>query len=99
MHRLRTGYLGWAAAVLLLLIPAPGLAASGAAEAIVIVADTRAVPGWQAWWANLYNESLLYFTVVTVITIPLVGVVLGVLTDFFMSRVGINLRSRAVAEH
>lgn len=99
MPRMRSGYLRWAAAALLLLIPAPGLAASGAAEAIVIVADTRAAPAWQAWWANLYNESLLYFTVVTVITIPLVGVGLGVLTDFFMSRIGINLRSRAVGEH
>jgi hypothetical protein len=75
------------------------VASSGAAEAIVIVADTRAATGWQAWWANLYNESMLYFTVVTVITIPLMGVALGTLTDFFMARIGINLRSRSVAEH
>jgi hypothetical protein len=65
----------------------------------VFVADTRGFSGWQAWWGNLYNESLWYFAVATVLLIPTAGVILGLLTDFFMARIGINLRSRTLAEH
>ena len=74
-------------------------AASGGAEAIVIVADSRRYSGWQAWWTNLYNESHLYFALVTIVVIPVVGVILGGLTDLAMARIGINLKSRALAEH
>ena len=74
-------------------------AGGGGAEPIVFVADSRRFTGWEAWFANLYNESLLYFTIVTVVTIPLVGVILGTLADAVMSRLGLNLRSRSVAEH
>jgi hypothetical protein len=79
--------------------PSEALAAAGTAEPIVFVADSRRYSGWEAWFSNLYNESLLYFTILTVVTIPLVGVILGALTDFLMARIGINLRSRSVAEH
>jgi hypothetical protein len=81
------------------LLPAKVFAAGGGGEAIVIVSDTRRFTGWEAWWTNLYNESHLWFTVVTIITIPLVGVILGLITDFFMARIGINLKSRDLAEH
>jgi hypothetical protein len=81
------------------LLPAKVFAAGGGGEAIVIVADTRRFTGWEAWWTNLYNESHLWFALATVIIIPTVGVILGVITDFFMARVGINLKSRELAEH
>jgi hypothetical protein len=81
------------------LLPAKAFAAGGGGEAIVIVADTRRFTGWEAWWTNLYNESHLWFTVVTIILIPVIGVILGVITDFFMAHVGINLKSRDLAEH
>lgn len=87
------------AALALAAFPYQLLAAAGKAEPIVFVADSRRYHGWQAWFTNLYNDSLLMFTVLTVVTIPVVGVILGLLTDFLMARIGINLRSRTVAEH
>ena len=80
----------------------PDLAAgAGAAglENVVYVADSRGYAGLRAWFANLYNESGLWFTAVTVITIPVTGVVLGLLADLGMSRIGIDLRSREKGEH
>jgi len=74
-------------------------AAGGGGEMIVIVADSRRFSGLLAWWANLYNDSHLGFAVVTVLLIPTMGTVLGLLTDFLMSRIGINLKSRVLAEH
>jgi hypothetical protein len=75
------------------------LAAGEKAAPLVIVADTRRFTGWEAWWTNLYNESHLYFALVTVAIIPLVGVILGLLADVVMSRIGIDLKSRDLAEH
>jgi hypothetical protein len=75
------------------------LAAGGGGEPIVIVADSRKLTGIMAWWANLYNESHFYFTLLTIILIPLIGVIFGVLADIVMHFVGIDLKSRDLAEH
>jgi hypothetical protein len=75
------------------------LAAGGGGELIVIVADTRKLTGLMAWWANLYNESHLYFTLLTVVLIPVIGVIFGVLADYIMHFIGIDLSSRDLAEH
>ncbi|HCR13667.1 DVU0150 family protein [Solidesulfovibrio sp.] len=83
----------------LLLAPAAAFAAGGGGAPIVIVADTRKLTGIMAWWANLYNESHLYFTILTVILIPLIGVIFGVLADIIMHFIGIDLKSRDLAEH
>ena len=74
-------------------------AAGGGGAPIVIVADSRKLTGIMGWWANLYNESHVYFTLLTVVLIPLVGVIFGVLADFVMSHIGIDLKSRELAEH
>jgi hypothetical protein len=66
---------------------------------LVLVADTRKFTGLEGWWANLYNESHLTFALATVVIIPLVGVILGSLADVVMSRLGIDLKHRALAEH
>lgn len=87
------------AGMLFLLIPELALAAGEKADLIVIVADTRRLTGWQAWWANLYNESHAYFTVVTVISIPTVGLILGFVADVVMKQIGIDLTSRELSEH
>ena len=86
---------------LMVVLLAPGLALAAAEKAapLVIVADTRKFTGWQAWWTNLYNESHLYFTLVTVVTIPTVGFLFGVLADLIMGHIGIDLKSRELAEH
>jgi hypothetical protein len=83
----------------LLLAPAMAFAAGGGGAPIVMVADTRKLSGIMAWWANLYNESHLYFTILTIILIPLIGVIFGVLADIIMHFIGIDLKSRDLAEH
>ena len=82
----------------MLILPVQLLAAESSG-ADVIVADSRKLYGLEAWWGNLYNESHLVFAVVTILIIPLCGVTLGLLADLVMSRLGIDLRNRALAEH
>jgi hypothetical protein len=41
----------------------------------------------------------LWFALLTVAIIPVVGVLLGILADLIMSRIGIDLSSRELAEH
>jgi heme/copper-type cytochrome/quinol oxidase subunit 2 len=84
---------------LVLLAPSLALAAGGGGAPIVIVADSRKLTGVMPWWANLYNESHLYFTILTIILIPLIGVIFGVLADVVMHFIGIDLKSRELAEH
>lgn len=98
MNKLWTKLTGTAAAAMLM-IPDVVLAAGEKASLLVIVADTRKLTGWEAWFANLYNESHLYFTIVTVVTIPVVGVLLGLLADLVMTHIGIDLKSRELSEH
>jgi hypothetical protein len=85
--------------MVVLLAPGWALAAGPKAAKLVMVADTRKLTGWEAWWANLYNESHLYFTIITVIIIPVVGLFFGVLADIIMGHIGIDLKSRELAEH
>lgn len=83
-----------------LLAPHIALAAGGGEVApIVIVADTRHITGMMAWWANLYNESHLYFALLTVAIIPIIGVIFGLIADVVMKKIGIDLKSRELAEH
>lgn len=83
----------------LLLAPSMALAAGGGGAPIVIVADTRQLSGIMLWWAQLYNESHLYFTILTVIIIPLTGCIFGLLADVVMNHIGIDLKHRELAEH
>lgn len=84
-----------------LLLIAPGLAqaAGGGGAPIVIVSDTRRLDGIMLWWGNLYNESHLYFMMLTVALIPLIGVIFGVLADIVFHNIGLDLSSRDLAEH
>jgi len=65
---------------------------------VVLVADSRHLTGILAWWANLFNQSHFYFALLTIVLIPSVGVILGMLADALMGCIGINLRSRALRE-
>jgi len=86
-------------ALLVMTLPTRLLGAGGGGAGIVIVADSRQFTGWKAWWTNLYNESHLWFAIATILIIPSLGLLLGRLTDFLMSKLGINLKSRVLAEH
>jgi hypothetical protein len=90
----------YVSAALAAFLPAKLLAAGGGGgEAIVFVADSRRFTGWQAWFTNLYNESLAQFTLLTVICIPLLALILSSVMGFLLSRTGIDLKSRAVGGH
>jgi hypothetical protein len=83
----------------LVLLPEMAMAAAAKVAPLVIVADTRKFTGWEAWWTNLYNESHFYFTLVTVVSIPIVGLLFGFLADIIMNWIGLDLKSRELAEH
>lgn len=84
----------------LMLLPAVALAAGGGSAApLVIVSDTRKLDGLLAWWGNLYNESHLYFTILTVVMIPITGMIFGTIADIIMHWIGLDLSSRELAEH
>ena len=71
--------------MLLVMMPSLALAAKKAAANVVIVADTRRLDGIMLWWAQMYNDSHLYFTILTIIIIPTVGCIFGFLADVVMS--------------
>lgn len=100
MQKLRRLWTGIAACALslLVLMPSVALAAKKSAN-VVIVADTRRLDGIMLWWAQMYNDSHLYFTILTIIIIPVVGCIFGVLADIVMSHIGIDLKHRELAEH
>lgn len=85
--------------MLLVMMPSLALAAKKAAANVVIVADTRRLDGIMLWWAQMYNDSQLYFTILTIIIIPTVGCIFGFLADVVMSHIGIDLKHRELAEH
>ncbi len=83
----------------LLLVPLQLFAVGEKSDAIVIVADSRKFSGLRGWWANLYNESHLAFAILTIVILPLTALLLGKLTGALLVRLGINLKSRELAEH
>ncbi len=83
----------------ILLAPLQLFAVGEKADAIVIVADSRKFSGLRGWWANLYNESHLAFAILTIVILPLTALLLGKLTGALLARLGINLKSRELAEH
>ncbi len=85
--------------MLCVLLPEMVLAAGPKAAAVVIVADTRRLTGLLKWWGDLYNESHLHFSLLTILLIPVIGLCFGVLADIVMKTIGIDLESRDLAEH
>ena len=96
MRRLWTWSMG-CALMLPVLMPSLALAAKKKAD-VVIVADTRKLDGLLYWWAEMYNESHFFFAILTMIIIPILGCILGLLADVVMSRIGIDLKHRELAE-
>jgi len=86
----------------LIALSLPGLAfaaGGGAVAPMVLVADTRKLVGIMKWWGDMYNNSRIEFTILTVIIIPLVGVIFGLIADVVMTWIGIDLTHRDLAEH
>jgi len=87
-----------AVALGLLLLPSHLSAAENAGD-LVVVADSRNLTGLTAWWVNIYNESHFYFALLTIVTIPLGGAILGGVADLLMRQIGIDLKSRTLREN
>ncbi|MDR1660064.1 MAG: hypothetical protein LBR94_06965 [Desulfovibrio sp.] len=99
MTTLRRLWIFVCALPLALLAPSLAAAAGGKGAPIAIVADTRFIDdGLMHWWAQMYNESHLAFALMTMLIIPVLGCVLGVVADFFMKMTGIDLGHRELAE-
>jgi hypothetical protein len=64
-----------------------------------VVSDTRHLTGIGWFLGSLYNHDAALFTLVTLALVPLTGIVLGFAADVVLLRLGIELRSRGVAEH
>jgi hypothetical protein len=93
-------WLFMATATCLMMLPGMfAFAAGGGGAPIVIVSDTRKLTGLMAWWGNLYNESHMQFTLLTIVLIPVVGCLFGFLADIIMGWIGIDLTKRKVHEH
>ncbi|MBF0390482.1 MAG: hypothetical protein HQK71_10310 [Desulfamplus sp.] len=82
-----------------ILMPQTLLAAGEKAELVVIVADTRGITGIMHWWGALYNDSHLYFSLLTIVLIPVIGLIFGTIADIVMKAIGIDLEHRDLAEH
>ncbi len=83
-----------------LVLPAMALAAGGGgASELVVVADTRRISGIMKYFANLYNTNILLFAIWAVVLTAAYGCFLGLVMDFFMSRTGLDLKSRKIVEH
>jgi len=81
------------------LLPQAVLAAGEKADLVVIVADTRGLTGILKAWGTLYNESHLYFSLLTIVLIPVIGLLFGTIADIVMRTIGIDLEHRELSEH
>ena len=67
---------------------------------LIHVADSRRV-SWSVsrFFVDVYNTDPFMFGVWCVIVTLTLGCSLGLITDFFMKRTGIDLTSRKIVEH
>jgi len=65
------------------------------AEHVVVVADMRGLDALRAWWANLYNASPLWSSILTVLAIATLGLLLSRLADTLFNWLELKLRTKA----
>ena len=88
------------AALAMLLVPEIVMAAGGKAEMLIVVADNRVVESsWFKFWIDQYNTDPFMFGLYCTIFTAFLGVSLGLITDQFMKRTGLDLTSRKIVEH
>ena len=66
--------------------------------ALVHVADTRHLTGFNLYFANLYNADRLAFSAMTVGLTVLLGLSLGVVMDVIVGAIGLDLGKRETRE-
>jgi hypothetical protein len=93
----------WSIASLAMLAPwllATGMFAAGGESqgALVHVADTRHLAGFNLYFANLYNADRMLFTVMAVGLTGMMGFALGLLMDTVVGAIGLDLSKRDAKE-
>lgn len=81
------------------ILPNIALAAGKKAAPLVVVAYTKGLSGLSLWWANLYNDNMLLFTILTGCVTPIAGILVGFIADILLGLTGIDLTKRELAEH
>jgi hypothetical protein len=71
------------------------LPASEKAQPLSFVANTKGLSGFMLWYASLYNSNKLYCALVTVIILPVVGLILATLADIIIGKIGLDLKSKS----
>jgi len=61
---------------------------------LVHVADTRNLKGVNLYFADLYNTNRLLFTLEVVAITALMGLALGLVMDWIVGRIGLDLSKR-----
>ncbi len=81
--------------VLMFLAPMATWAAGSEKQGkLVHVADTRNLAGFNLYIANLYNTNRLLFTLEAVLLTALMGLMLGLLMDWIVGLIGLDLSKR-----
>ncbi|MGC8724032.1 MAG: DVU0150 family protein [Acidobacteriota bacterium] len=81
--------------VLMFLAPVAAWASGGEKQGkLVHVADTRNLAGFNLYIANLYNTNRLLFTLEAVLLTALMGLMLGLLMDWIVGLIGLDLSKR-----
>ncbi|MFK4764336.1 DVU0150 family protein [Desulfobaculum sp. SPO524] len=76
------------------------IAGGGAANDLVVVADTRVISSdILRYFADLYNTNILLFAIWAVVLTAAMGCILGFIMDRVMQHTGIDLSSRKIVEH
>jgi len=77
----------------LLALPVVAWAAGGGkpANKLVSVADTRYVTGLAKWTGDVYNTNLWLYGLVVVVTMVLMGLILGAAFDRLLGLLGLEL--------
>lgn len=100
MRKYYRGFMMLAITILTTILPDIVQAAGGAAEMLVVVADPRRVDNSLArYFVDSYNTSPMWFGLETTILTAAMGVTLGLITDYIMRHIGIDLTSRKLVEH
>lgn len=89
----------WTMLITFVAVFLPGVALAAKKAPLVVVSHTTKLKGLNAWWANLYNDDMVMFTVLTIAFISAFGTILGVGADLIMSKSGLDLKSRELKEH
>ncbi len=80
-----------ATAAALFVLPLGALASGEKEGKLVHVADTRHLSGFNLYIADLYNTNRLLFTIEAVAITALMGLCLGLLMDFLVGAIGLDL--------